>query len=80
MAGLQEIFFVFKFKVKITRIDFKPIGVGRDFLLPFLSRKKGEQTNNYRTTLLAPTTLKRIFTQDKIKSHSLTNLVRMNRP
>jgi hypothetical protein len=23
-------------------MHFKPIGVGRDFLLPFLSRKKGE--------------------------------------
>jgi hypothetical protein len=28
LAGLQEIFFVFKFKVKNTPIDFKPIGSG----------------------------------------------------
>jgi hypothetical protein len=31
--------------VKITQIDFQPIGVGRDFLLPFLSRKKGESNS-----------------------------------
>jgi|GEM_PF-6824566 len=36
--------------LKITPIHFKPIGVGRDFLLPFLSRKKGETNKNYRTT------------------------------
>ena len=35
-------FFTSIWLLKITQIDFKPIGVGRDFLLPFLFRKKGE--------------------------------------
>jgi len=38
--------------LKITPIDFKPIGVGRDFLLPFLSRKKGESNKTIEQTIL----------------------------